>query len=219
MRALLKILCFLLINSFIYGQRDSSMLVGKNFKFNDGIYLTFEAFQQNKPSYSWDKTHSEYFTNPKTLLTHIAFIEYKNKDIDLNSLWGVCINGIPYIRIKRFSTEESTVFVGIKLRGKICYFTYDDVEEVSFPISAYNPLTGHPFRTALVNRQKSIIQEKILDFNTGDIKNMTISNVLEWVAGDHQLSNAIRSLSPDEAKEKLFKCLLIYDDRHPVYIR
>lgn len=218
MKALLKILCILLFNSFAYGQSDSSIQVSKNFKFNDGIYRTFDAFQKNTPSYSWGKVHSEFFTNPKTLLTHVAFIEFKNKDIELDSLWGICISGVPYIRVKRFSTEESTVFVGIKLRGKICYFTYDDVQEVSFPISAYNPLTGHPFRTALINRQEPVIREKILDFESGLIKDMTVSNLLDWIADDHQLSASIRQLSPKEAQNKLFKCLLIYDDRHPVYI-
>ena len=106
-----------------------------------------------------------------------------------------------------------TNFAALKVRGKICYFEYEDFEEVQVPMPVYNPVTGRPYQVALVSRKVDVYYEKIMDFETGRIEDLTVENLKKWVGHDAQLSNALESLGED-ADEKLFKCILIYIIRY-----
>lgn len=214
------ILLFFLVLSnicFTYAQ-DQYEILTKNFKFEDGIYTNFEAFQQNQASISWDSVAPSLYTNPQTFITQVDYIIHKKDSIQLDSLWGICLNGIPYIRLPKDSLQELTHFAGLQVRGKICYFSYE--KEVDYPIemAAYNPLTGRPFRKAIITRSTRVKYEKMLHFDTGLIEDFEVTNFLKWIEDDPQLSDSIKELPTEEAQEKLFKCLLIYDDRKTIEI-
>ncbi|MCB0644919.1 MAG: hypothetical protein KDC44_24905, partial [Phaeodactylibacter sp.] len=102
--------------------------------------------------------------------------------------------------------------------GKICYFRYENLESRSIPMVAYNPATGKPFREAVVQRNVLVTYEKMLHFESGEIRDFTVENFLAWIQDDPELTASVRELGPDEILEKLFKCLLIYDDRNLAYI-
>lgn len=86
-------------------------------------------------------------------------------------------------------------------------------------VAAYNPLTGRPFRVGTVEREEEIIVEKIMRFETGEVAEFTFENVLAWIQDDPLLVETILELPDEEKQEKLFKCLLIYDDRNEVFLR
>jgi hypothetical protein len=201
--------------------QEDSLLLTKNFNFHDGVYMTFEDFQRNKPTYKWDELRSNLVANPKTFLAQVEFLKIKELDslINLEHVWGISIGGLPYIRLEKGAVKkELTSFAALRVRGKICYFEYEDFEVVQIPMPVYNPVTGRPFRVATVERKINVYYEKILDFETGRIEFLTVDNLKSWVEEDTQLTKALQSLG-DDADEKLFKCILIYDDRHKVYIQ
>jgi len=212
-----------IVSSFslsVDGQEDSTLLT-KNFNFNDGVYLDFESFQKNKPAFTWEEVRANLVTNPQTFMAQVEFLEIKeNKEqINLAEIWGISLAGMPYIRLEKEAVKkELTNFAALKVRGKICYFEYEDFEEVKIPMPVYNPLTGKPYRLAMVDRKMEVYYEKIMDFETGEIVDLTAENLKSWVGSDAQLINALESLGED-ADEKLFKCILIYDDRHKVFIK
>ena len=112
-----------------------------------------------------------------------------------------------------------TTFAALKIRGKICYYEYEDYKEVEIPMPVYNPLTGKPYRVSNITRKVEVYYEYILDFETGEIIPLTVENLKSWISDDAQLIKALDSFEGEEAWEKLFKCILIYDDRHEVYIK
>ena len=57
-----------------------------------------------------------------------------------------------------------------------------------------------------------------MNFETGEVADFTIENFLKWILDDPRLIQSINELSQEEAQEKLFKCLLIYDDRNEVFV-
>ena len=221
MRQNLIFTLLLFCGNLLYGQADS-LLVTKNFAFKDGVYLDFESFQRNQPAYVWDELSANLISNPQTYMAKVEFIRVKSQDrvIALDSIWGICLGGLPYIRVKNVDvTSELTSFAALKVRGKICYFEYEALEEVIVPIKAYNPYTGKPYLESSVKRQQQVMEEWILDFETGAILRLTPDNLKSWVKDDFQLVEAIESLGEEAWEwEKLFKCILIYDDRHPTYI-
>lgn len=199
-------------------------VVTKNFTFRDGVYLRHESFQRNQPDYALEDVRASLFTNPQTFLTQVASISVKKEGqftpLPLDSIWMLSLGGIPYVRLPEGAiNKELTTFAGLQLRGKICYFRYENLESRQIPIRAYNPANQKPFREAIVERDVTVLYEKILHFETGKIVDFTVENFLQWIQDDPGLVVSVEELAPQEAREKLFKCLLIYVDRNMAFIR
>ncbi|MEZ5059009.1 MAG: hypothetical protein R2879_18400 [Saprospiraceae bacterium] len=203
------------------GQAQNKVLVTKNFRFEDGIYLDFSSLKANKPAYKFDEVDMVHFVNPQTHLAQVQYILVKEGNLELHpdSVWAVCFDGLPYKRIDKDSTGNPLpTFVGLKARGKLSYFSYTKtmLEEVS--IKAYNPINGRPFRVGTVSKPNEIKVEKMLHWETGEEKTFNRVNLLAWLEDDTAMKNTVEDLKEDEVEQKLFRCLLIYDDRNPVYL-
>ncbi len=225
MRIFLINILFLFFANVLLAQSDSIVYLSKNFKFKDGVFLTFEDFKNNTPTYSWDDVEAGLFSNPQNFMAQMHFLKTKKtevapvQEIDLESIWGICLDGIPYVRLeKEVLNKVNTVFAGLKLRGKICYFEYEEFVLRKIPMSAYNPITGKPFRTMSVERKVKIIHRNMLHFETGEMAKFSQMNFSKWIEDDEKLLKTVQDLNPQEVEDKLFKCLLIYDDRNLVKV-
>ena len=208
--------------SILRGYAQNATLISKNFKFKDGVYYQFEQFQHNQPNVVWDSLDARLATNPQSLQMYIEVLKHKSThdSINLSNIWGVVIDGIPYVRLPNESQKKSaTVFSGMILRGKLCYFQYDDMEERQIPITAYIPQTGQAYMTKKVLQKKDVVREKLIKFETGEMLDFTLFNFKQLIKEDADLLSTVNALKPKEVKEKLFKCLLIYNDRNPVFIK
>ncbi len=202
------------------GAQEDSILVDQSFVFENGVYRTFTAFQQNRPDIAWEDIQTNWITNPQTLMTQVEYIIEKESGemIDLEGVWGIVIDATPYIQIQQID-KPLPVFAGFRVWGNICYFAYEEEVMIKVPIKAYNPNTGRPFRSGFVKREETVLRERILRFETGEMADFNYDTMLEWVENDRTLWRALDSLSPEEAEERLFRTLLIYDERNAVYIR
>jgi len=201
---------------------QEAQLVSKNFRFTDGLYLSLQELQANEPSYRWEEVEVRYFTNPQTSLTQVdhIFLKQDSQQLDPVKVWALTMDGIPSIRIPKGEIRKQLpAFAALKLRGKICYFTYPDIRSKKIYVAAYNPLTGRPFRQGVVEREEEVIIEKMLHFETGEMTDFTVDNFLKWIADDEPLLSTYLELPPDERKEKLFKGLLIYVDRNAAFLK
>jgi len=218
------------VNALLIAQGDMVYL-SKNFKFQDGIFLSFEDFKNNKPTYKWKEVLAGVHSNPQNFLAQMYGLkvemvevseekEIQYRNVDLESIWGICLDGIPYIRLSREElNKENVVFAGMKLRGKICYYEYEEFVIEKKEMSAYNPVTGYPFRTKDVDVKVKLIHQNMLHFETGETAVFSKENFKEWIKDDKRLYETVSELSTQEVEYKLFKCLLIYDDRNLVKVR
>lgn len=205
-----------------FAQADS-LLITKNFKFKDGLYLSFASFQRNQPDLQWQEVRADVYSNPQNFLTQINNLHLKDKKVDnglnIKEVWGVSLDGIPYLQLESGATDSDLpTFAGLQVRGKLCYFEYEKTEETDVKIQAYNPLNGRPFRTGFVKRTVPVLYPRMLNFNTGEIVIFDKKNLLTQIENDAKLYKTIEQLNAEEVEEKLFKCLLIYDDRNPAFI-
>lgn len=203
-----------------FSQQDSTALTPK-FRFADGIYADFNAFRNNLPSYQWQDLQGQVVTNGTTLVTKIESLQWRatQKELDPGNFWGLCIEGIPYIRVDLEEQPEGfTTFAGLSIRGKICYFNYSADTTRKVEVVAYNPLNGLPFRRGTIEKKETGRMEKMLDFDTGKTADFNVANFLLWIEDDRQLWQTIHDLPPREANEKLLKSLLIYNDRNIVHL-
>jgi len=194
----------------------------QSFRFESGVYKTFEEFQKNRPSYNAADIEGNFFINDQTRQAKVEYIRLKKNKTNLNleELWGIVIKGIPYIKTNpSLPSHHLKVFASLEVRGNICYYAYDDIEEKEFLFKAYNPLIGKPFRSGSQKRKVSVVKEKILRFETGETVDFNYQNLLKWLEDDKEITKALKSLGPEKAEDRLFDALLLYNDKHLIPIK
>jgi hypothetical protein len=215
----IQIVVFSLLVGSVFGQ--DSVLLTKNFLFADGLYFNLEQLRQNQPAYPLSALELHSFTNPQSSLTQLDSVVLKanNKPLQLDSILAICLDGVPSLRVPKAEiNRELPNFAALKLRGKICYFTYPDYRKKQVKVAAYNPMTGLPYRHGVVEREQEVFVEKMLHFQTGVFADFSVENLLSWIQDDPLLIETLTELPKSEQQEKLFKCLLIYVDRNPAFI-
>jgi hypothetical protein len=195
-------------------------IVTKNYKFNDGVYFSFSDFKQNQPILRWEEVQGSLFSNPEAFTVKAETLKQKSLGSTaenlLDSIWGFTIGGIPYIKIKKKKEDLLTLFSGMRVRGQLSYFSYVVREERDINFSAINPYTAKPFRSTVEKRSLKLKKEKILLFDTGEIMDYSYENMEILIKDDPTLLRALYQIEDYELEEKMFKCLLIYNDRHVV---
>ena len=198
--------------------------LNQSFEFQEGVYMSFSDFQMNQPSYTLDIIAGELVTNEEEWTIKAQNLRIKKEEVeqplDLKEVWGICFNGIPYV--KRQLTEGPVtyaIFSGMRLRGKICYYSYEEEVTKMITVSAYNPINGRPFRTGKVATKEWVQREKMLHFERGEVIDFNRENLLNWIADDPQLVTSVKELGEEIPWETLYKCLRIYLDRHKVYVK
>ncbi|MCB0571276.1 MAG: hypothetical protein KDC66_16000 [Phaeodactylibacter sp.] len=200
-------------------QTDSSLL-DKGFRFQDGVYLSFDELRRNEPALSWNEVDAQLVSNMQAFSAQAAYIRRKGGGaLPADSIWGFSLNGLPFVRLPdTVSVAGAMAFAGLRVRGRICYFTYEAEETQMVEIAAYNPLTGKPFRKGVVPREKAVTKEYIMHFENGAVLPFGREAFQAWIEDDPQLWRTVVELPEAEAAEKLYKCLLIYDDRNQAFV-
>lgn len=219
-----KVLILALFSSFTYIQGHAQVEVTPTFKFEDGVYLSYESFQRNQPDIVWSDLYRRSITNPETLIAQVEYIRDREsgEDLSLEEIWGFSIAGLPFVHIPKDSIyKELSAFVGIRVAGKIAYYSYENRIEKEYEIAAYNPLNGEPFRKAVVKRPVTVFVEKIIDFESGEIYDFEKVILSKLMSDDPQLLTVLEELdtTSDSFKEQLFRLLMSYNRRHRVFFK
>lgn len=205
-----------------WGFAQEKVEVTPTFRFEDGVYLSYADFQRNEPTFSWEEVEAEMVINPQTLIGQVEDIRPKNTSdsLDLEEIWGFSRDGLPYVRIPQDSIDKPlTSFAGIRLAGKICYYSYENRVEKEYEFAAYNPLNGRPFRKATVSRSETVFVEKVFRFAEGTSRTFSRQTLEQWMSDDPQLLQVLTGLDQQDKEyaEKLFRLLMSYNRRHPVF--
>lgn len=201
-------------------QADSSQLKAA-FRFQDGVYLSVASFRANQPDYRWKAVKAKLAANAESYRAQAEYIRPANAaPLPKDSIWGIVLDGLPYIRIPESLTKDTTVlnFAGMRVRGRICYYEFEREEERLVEIKAYNPLTGRPFRSGNISKRVIINEARILHLPTGRQGALDRPTLLGMIGDDKQLTRTVQELPDSAGTEKLYKCVLIYDDRNPIFI-
>ncbi len=218
----IQLVWLFVIATILRGFAQKPTVITKNFKFKDGVYATYADWQANKPTVVWDSLETNLAVNPKTLLMQIEFAKFKktHQTLSLDAVWGVVVDGIPYVHLPRKELEKTAYcFAGLILRGRLCYFNYETITHSKVPITAYIPQTGEPYITKNVPKEEVVVREKLMNYETGEVFDLTLNSFKKLISDDSELVATVDDLKTHELKEKLFKCVLIYNDRNPVYLK
>lgn len=202
---------------------QEARILTQKFQFTDGIYTSFKEFQSNQPSLSWDAIETEIHIDKAGHLIRVSKVGALASD----AIWGICYQGIPFINLSNIVQDESLswqesepfIFANLQSRGKLCYFYYEGYTKVKVPITVYDPISKRPLKTTFVENKEPVVMKRILNFETGEIVNYSLENFMQLIENDKKLWDTLDDLSPEEAREKMYKSLFIYNDRNEVFIR
>ncbi len=190
-------------------------------RFRDGLYTTLADFQKDVPRWHFGQIAPvEYWINADSNELHLAYkipVADQHPQPLLDSLWGVSLFGIPYVRVARDESRTKVIFARLHVVGKLCYLYYEGVELQTFDMKVYHPITGDVLSSHPVQNRVRVVKQMFLRAESGELSDFTPENFARLIADDPQLLRTLESLSAPEAREKLFKMLLIYNDRHPFY--
>lgn len=210
----------LLCTAVLSGQQDS-VLVDKDFRFVDGAYHSWTALLHNQPSYGLASLDGRLVLQAEQYLLKIENLHPKGRpelSFDLEKLPIICLDGLPYVRAYYDTVRQFTVYAGLRVRGQLSYFAYETPTQDTVLIKAYNPINGQPFRRHKIIKPGVQLQEFLLKLTTGQVWPYTLEHLLEAISDDPALVKSLTQLSPQQARERMQKVILIYDDRHPLYL-
>ena len=204
---------FLFCFPLLLAAQPDSLRLTKDFRFTDGVYELPTDWQRNQPTTALPEDFNPIIS-PRT-----GMLRMTSAPDDLLHYWGISYEGVPYIRIPADSIGSPLpTFAPLKVRGKICYFTYETTRTDSIDFAAYNPRYGYAFRRARLERTQPVQLERILHFETLELVPFNRHNLLRWTESDRAIYRTIEWIREEELAEKLYKALLVFDDRHPVYL-
>ncbi len=191
-----------------------------SFSFTNGIYTSFEDFKNDSPTYSWQDISTEYVVMEERFRAKsgIVKIEESGEEIPAPKIWGICVNGRPYIRTAIDTKKGLITYSGLSIRGNICYFEKEFVTTEDKLVSAYNPHTGKPFRTGVFPTKRRSLTGMMLKFETGEEALFNNITVREWIGNDKGLSKSLEDEGKPLSAIKLIKYLKIYNDRNPILL-
>ncbi len=217
-------LLFLIFNWNVAVGQDS-ILVTNDLEFKSGVYLNAESFRNDKPSLDWESVRYDVHANKDKRVIQFKNFQKLNQEtkeqtpLNIKEIWGICVNGIPYIRVDIPSRNVSE-FVALRTRGRICYFNYEGYEIKKVPMIIYNPSNGEPVLKKEVENKVEVIFEKILQFEDGTIGDFDLVTFKSWIEKvDKRLAETLSKLDETEAQAKLYKSMKIYNDRNPIYLK
>jgi hypothetical protein len=209
---------FLLSFVFFIGSasgQDNRLEYSKDFEFNEGLYLDFKNFIQNKPipksKIVTDMDRDDIdFMHQLTAQKTIKYIDTAGKEqsIEPEKLWGYSKNNGVFIYYAK-------AFNRVSLIGTLCHFTASILQYVSSPGYGYGGMGGMGMGSRTMVTQE--LKQFMIDTPSGNVYDFTQDNMVLIMQSDPALLDEFNALKKKEKRESLFLYLRKYNQRHPLY--
>lgn len=209
------------LNIINYAQEESDTIeYNFGFLFNDGIYLDFNNFRNNKPldffrfiypSFIDDNFFQKLDSVPEIIFTDDLGISIKKSKFQI---WGYCKNGKPYV----FYNGKANL---IPFVGSISHFVSSvKVMYNNFYDPFYDPFYYPYYSPTSMNRsyQSEELRHYIIDMETGKILEYNLSNIEEIFKREPKIYNEFSKLSKRKKNKQMFYYIRLYNELRPLRI-
>jgi len=198
-------------------QVDSTKLIKYtgDFKFKEGIFISFDQVKQNKPLSksriitSIDIEANDFFEK----ITTESFISFYDdlglkQTIETKKIWGFSWNGTLYV-------QHNKQFNRIPVIGRACHFVSEvTVYRDRFPDPYYSPYYNPAAPTAYASEE---LRQYLLDFNTGKIMEYDYTALQIVLMQDVKLYDEYNAFKKRKKKQLLYQYLRKFNERNPLY--
>ncbi len=214
---------FSLTNTISFAQSDSINYVNysPDFKFVDGIYLSFEQVKNNKPiptsriASSGTSNINNFF---EVIFENESFILFDEngmkKKIKKSDVWG-------YSKLGAIFIQHNNSFFRIPIIGSIAHFVaVEDVERYSGydPYSRQYNSSYYDYSRTRGSTTSKELRQFLLDFSTGQIFNYDRESLKVLLMSDSVLYDEFNSLRKRKQKKMLFIFIRRFNERNPLMV-
>jgi len=201
------------INSFAQIDTINNVEYSTDYKFKNGLYITFQQVLNNNPLpferiTNINKNDINWLEN---LLKrkNISFIDDNGieNNLSINNIWGYCNNNAVYIRY-------NNDFYRIPYIGKISHFVGTQTIRNNI---GYDPYYGSYPGMYPAYETTNVVQN-IIDFESGKIYPFSIETVQAFIVKDTELFNEFNALKKSRKKQSLFLYIRRFNERNPLYL-
>lgn len=210
------ILIIFLLTIYIASSKSQSdtIMYSKKFKFNDGIYITYNDFKNNKPSILFEKYINKSNTTKISIedLFNKKKIHYYNENNNENeiytkNIWGFCYKNKIYYQYRRY-------FYNIDIIGSIMLFYKSEQKPKQIVI-----LSSDNKNAVSINASSRNIFQMI-EFKTGDYYECSVENFKKILIADKELYDEYNLIKDEqEQKYKFYSFLIRFNEKHPIYFK
>jgi hypothetical protein len=226
---------FLTLSLFAQDAEREMVEFTPDFRFNDGVFMTFEQVKENKPiskakiltsaDYNARDFFKQVFANDNLYFYDALGIR---QEVSTEDIWGYARNGILYVQIQGGFNRITYV-------GNICHFVADittyDRRYYGSPYNYYDPYYSPysynyyspyyspyymPYRPTTVSRNELV--QYMIEFETGKLIEYDLKNVELLLMKDTELYYEFMKLSRKKKKQMMFLFLRKYNEKHPLYL-
>jgi len=199
---------FLILPLFCFPQSDT---IGKvryttDFIFNDGVYTTFQEFRNNNPSIrEFTIKKPSQFANPGYTILDFEYADTKQtkENSQYKNVWGYSYHGDVYI-----AHSYNSYFYKLMIIGSVCHF-----------VGLENSIGVNPYNSLMLGYEsEQNYQQFMLDIETGEINTFNFKNFSNFLK-THDVSLYQELIKEKKKKKKIFKYLLKYNEKYPVFFQ
>lgn len=220
------LLMLLISGGFIHAQfawdsiSSDSVMYDKNFVFQEGIYITYKQFKEDRPSTrkdiitTVDPVNLEFYTK---LVRSVSFQVLRENGKYINvfpeDIFGYTENGITYV-------NTASGFTRLVSIGAICYFPIQ-IEQTP----TVQPALGVGMGTygggvgvgVNIGGGGNTTTEYIFKFKSGQASVLSPESLAEFIRDDEILYHSYVSMKKKEKKKQMHQFMREYNDRHQIY--
>lgn len=189
--------------------------LNNDYPFEDGIYLSFEEFKGDNPTYRTGDFRIDQIDSTDYDLTKVRVIKVKNrkgkwKRLSVSKIWGLCYQNVPYIYYRGIGNVNNPLsnydkLTRIDVIGTLCMFRLEH-QTKNFNT---NTFTNH-----MAGNEEVFVLDMLMDMRSGKIHPFDYYSVKFYIADDKDL---MYDLQVHRQEINLYDIVFAYNLRHPIY--
>ncbi|MEZ5007292.1 MAG: hypothetical protein R2753_03955 [Chitinophagales bacterium] len=189
--------------------------LSNDYPFKDGIYLSFEEFKGDNPTYTRDQFKIDEVDSTDYDLTKVRKLKVltekgKWKSLSINKIWGLAYDGVPYIYYKGLGSVNNPLsnydkLTRIDVIGAICMFRLEHLSQTN---------NTNAFTNKILYNNHVYILDMLMDMNSGKIHVFDYFSVEHYIKSDE---NLYYELQVHRREINLYDIVFAFNLRHPVY--
>ena len=218
---IINILCTissLFFITILHAQNDS-LKYDFSFQFQDGIYLEYSNFKDNKPIninkiISPNGNENDFFDKLNDAKI-ISFYDDKGifTEINKSKIWGYSKNGRPYIYwANKFNFIPTIGSISHFVSNVSVYHTnsYYDPFYYGYGYNNYGNYQPRTYKT-------EELQQFLIDFETGKVVSANVKNVETIISRLPELQKEFSKLGKRQKTKKMFEYIRRYNEQMPIF--
>jgi len=192
----------------IFSQTDTASNMVKytrDFKFKDGIFMTFNEFKNNEPSvtkFEMIKNKASADENDITLSYNITDSTGKTRSVSGDNCFGFCNKGVLYFN------NGNNGFYRMFIVGALSHYI----------ATQHTSLDNYDYyrEPSMIAVSANDVRQYVLDFNTGEAMVFNYKNFKDFLKSHD--TDLFQQLEKSKNKRDMIHFYLLkYNEKHPIY--